>query len=59
MAVLGLTESERMSIFSSIGLLPDLEEEILFIDLLIPDFIESFENGMEDWWGDFIAGSNL
>ncbi|MDR3353885.1 MAG: hypothetical protein LBO21_02460 [Synergistaceae bacterium] len=59
MAVLGISEKERLLTFNSIDLLPDLEEEVFFDDIVIPDLVESYECGMDDWWGDFIAGSNL
>jgi hypothetical protein len=59
MAVLGIPKKDRMLTFSRVDLLPDLEEEVLFNDVVIPDLIESYESGLDDWWGDFIAGSNL
>ncbi|MDR1885492.1 MAG: hypothetical protein LBQ56_04400 [Synergistaceae bacterium] len=59
MAVLGLSDRERMSEYGGIELLPDLEEDVLFVDVLIPDLAESYECGLDDWWGDFIASMNL
>ena len=59
MPVLGLPPSERMLEYDSIDLLPDLEESVLFVDVLIPDLEDSFELGMEDWWGDFVADMYL
>ena len=59
MPVLGLTPSERMLEYDSIDLLPDLEESVLFVDVLVPDLEDSFELGMEDWWGDFVADMYL
>jgi hypothetical protein len=59
MAVLGMPDKDRLRTFESVDLLPDLEEEVFFDDVVIPDLIESYESGLDDWWGDFIAGSNL
>ena len=59
MPLLGLPPRERMLEYDSIELLPDLEESVLFVDVLIPDLEDSFELGMEDWWGDFVADMYL
>jgi hypothetical protein len=40
--------------YECIDLLPDLEEDVLFIDTVIPDLEESYVLGMEDWWPDFV-----
>lgn len=54
MANLGLAQRERMLEYECIDLLPDLEEDVLFIDTVIPDLEESYVLGMEDWWPDFV-----
>ncbi|MDR3332064.1 MAG: hypothetical protein LBT08_05490 [Synergistaceae bacterium] len=59
MAVLGMSKGDRMLEYECIELLPDLEEDVFFVDILIPDLEESYVAGLDDWWGDFIAGSNL
>lgn len=59
MPILGLLPRERMLEYDCIDLLPDLEESVLFVDVLIPDLEDSFELGMEDWWGDFVADMHL
>jgi hypothetical protein len=55
MALLGMAERERMLEYSCIDLLPDLEESVLFVDVLVPDIEESYVLGMEDWWDDFVS----
>jgi hypothetical protein len=55
MALLGLSERERMLEYECIELLPDLEESVLFVDVLVPDLEESFVSGIDDWWGDFVS----
>ncbi|MDR1650413.1 MAG: hypothetical protein LBR87_01345 [Synergistaceae bacterium] len=55
MAVLGLSERERMVQYSCIELLPDLEDDILFADVVVPCIEESFSSGFDDWWPNFVA----
>lgn len=59
MAVLGLSERERMLEYDSVELLPDLEEAVFFVDVIIPDLEESFVSGLDDWWGAFVADMYL
>jgi uncharacterized radical SAM superfamily protein len=54
-ALLGLAGKERMLEYECIDLLPDLEEDVLFVDVLIPDSEESYASGMEDWWPGFVS----
>ncbi|MDR1514874.1 MAG: hypothetical protein LBS45_04200 [Synergistaceae bacterium] len=54
MANLGLAHNERMLEYECIDLLPDLEEDVLFADVLIPDLEESYVSGMEEWWPEFV-----
>jgi hypothetical protein len=55
MALLSLSEKERIVEYDCIELLPDLVEDTLFIDILIPDIEESFVSGLDDWWEGFVA----
>lgn len=52
-ALLGLRERDRMLEYDSIELLPDLEEDVLFVDLTISDLEDTFTSGLDDWWGGF------
>ncbi|MDR1966228.1 MAG: hypothetical protein LBQ36_05920 [Synergistaceae bacterium] len=55
MAVLGLSERERMLEYACIELLPDLEEDVICTEVTIPSIEEAFSSGMEDWWANFVA----
>ena len=55
MALLGMCVKERIVDYDSLLLLPGLEENVLFDDIIIPDLDESFTAGIDDWWGGFIA----
>lgn len=55
MALLSLAKQFRMIQYECVDLLPDLEEDILFVDTTIPDLEESFVSGLDDWWGDFVS----
>ena len=59
MALLGMPDRERMVEYDCIELLPDLEESVLFVDVIIPDLEESFVSGLDDWWGNFVADMYL
>ncbi|MDR1021577.1 MAG: hypothetical protein LBL73_12515 [Synergistaceae bacterium] len=54
MATIGLSEKERMIEFECIGLLPDLEEDVLFVDVLVAGPEESYISGLNEWWPDFV-----
>jgi hypothetical protein len=41
--------------YECIDLLPDLEEDVLFVDVLVSDPEESYVSGMEDWWPGFVS----
>ena len=55
MALLGLKDNEKIVEYECIDLLPDLEEDVIFWDVLIPDLEESYASGMDDWWAGFVA----
>jgi uncharacterized radical SAM superfamily protein len=55
MALLGLSERERMAEFNCVELLPDLEEDVLCSDVIIPSVDEAFVCGWDDWWANFVA----
>ena len=55
MALLGVSERDRMVIYSCIELLPDLECDVFCTDVIIPMIEESFVSGIDDWWPGFIA----
>lgn len=55
MALLGLSKHDRMLEYQCIDLLPDLEESVFFCDVMVPDIESSFVEGLDDWWGDFLA----
>ncbi len=59
MALLNMTEGDRILHYGALELLPGLEESVLFCDLLIPDMEESFVSGLDDWWGAFVADMSL
>jgi hypothetical protein len=54
MATIGLSEKERMLEYEGIGLLPGLEEDVLFVDVLVMGSEESYISGLEEWWPDFV-----
>ena len=55
MAVLGLSERDRMVMYSCVDLLPDLEYDVFCSEVLIPVIEESFVSGIDDWWPIFVA----
>ncbi|MDR0764303.1 MAG: hypothetical protein LBE65_01765 [Synergistaceae bacterium] len=55
MAVLGLSKHDRMIEYNCIDLLPDLEDDVLSCDVIIPAIEESFSMGLDDWWPSFVA----
>jgi hypothetical protein len=55
MALLGLSEREKMTEYSCIELLPGLEEDVFSVDVIIPTIDESFASGWDDWWANFVA----
>jgi hypothetical protein len=55
MALLGLSERERMTEYNCIELLPGLEEDVFCADVIIPSIDESFSSGWDDWWASFVA----
>jgi|GEM_PF-5682863 len=55
MALLGVSPRERMLDYGGIEMLPDLVEDVFFVDALVLDLEESFVSGIEDWWGEFIS----
>ncbi|MDR2780781.1 MAG: hypothetical protein LBB28_06620 [Synergistaceae bacterium] len=55
MALLGLSERERMTEYNCIELLPELEEDVFCVDVIIPPIDESFVSGLDDWWANFVA----
>lgn len=59
MALFGLSCRERMLEYDCIDLLPDLEEDVQFVDVIVPDLEESFTAGLDDWWGDFVSDMYL
>ena len=59
MAVLGLSERDRMVIHSCIELLPELEYDVFSSEVIIPSMEESFVSGFDDWWPNFVADTCL
>ena len=56
MAVLGLSERDRMIIYSCVDdLLPGLENDVFCSEVILPVIEESFISGIEDWWPGFVA----
>jgi hypothetical protein len=55
MAVLGLSERERMVEYNCVNLLPGLENDVFASEVIFPVIEESFISGMDDWWASFIA----
>jgi hypothetical protein len=53
-ATIGLSGRERMIEYDCIGLLPGLEEDVLFADVLIEGSEESYVSGLDEWWPDFV-----
>jgi hypothetical protein len=41
--------------YDCVDLLPDLEEDVLFVDVLVPDIEESFCSGLDEWWAEFVS----
>jgi hypothetical protein len=41
--------------YNCIDLLPDLEDDVLGSDVIIPAIEESFIMGLEDWWPGFVT----
>ena len=59
MALLGLPERERNLEYECIGLLPDLEEAVLYTDTTIYDMESNFTFGIDEWWAEFIEDMSL
>lgn len=59
MALLCLPARERELEYQSVDLLPDLEEDVLYDDVMIVSLGTSYEDGMDDWWDGFISDSFL
>ncbi|GHV28712.1 hypothetical protein FACS1894167_06520 [Synergistales bacterium] len=55
MALLQMREADRMLEYDCIQMLPDLEDDVLSVDIIIPCLEDSFVFGMEDWWDDFVS----
>jgi hypothetical protein len=55
MALLGLSEREKMTEYNCIELLPGLEEDVFSVDVIVPSIDESFVSGWDDWWANFVA----
>jgi len=55
MAVLSLSQQDRMLMYNCIDLLPDLECAVFSTDIIIPVIEESFVSGIDDWWPGFVA----
>ena len=55
MALFGIADRDRMIEYDCIDLLPDLEEDVLFVDVLASDLEESYASGLEDWWPSFVS----
>jgi hypothetical protein len=59
MALLGLSERDRMIEYGCIELLPDLEDDVFCADVIIPCIEEAFSSGIDDWWPNFVADTCL
>ncbi len=59
MALLSLPNSARMLEYDAVDLLPDLEEDVFFEDVVIVDLEEAFTVGLDDWWGGFVSDMYL
>jgi hypothetical protein len=55
MALIGMATKDKMLEYECIGLLPGLEEDVLFVDVLITDSEDSFVSGLEEWWPSFVS----
>jgi hypothetical protein len=55
MSLLGLPERDRIAEYSCIELLPELEEDVFSVDVIVPSIDESFVSGWDDWWANFVA----
>jgi hypothetical protein len=55
MAVLGLSERDRMVMYNSVDLLPDLEGDVFCSEVIFSVIEESFVSGIDDWWPGFVA----
>jgi hypothetical protein len=55
MALLGMADRDRNIEYDCVDLLPDLEEDVLFVDVLVPDLEESFVSGIDEWWSEFVS----
>jgi hypothetical protein len=55
MALINMAVRDRMLEYESIGLLPALEEDVLFVDVVIPGAEESFVSGLDEWWPGFVS----
>ena len=59
MALLRLPEKARMLEYDAVDMLPDLEEDVFFDDVVIVDIEEAYTAGLDDWWGGFVADMYL
>lgn len=59
MALLSLAEKDRMVEYDCVDLLPDLEEDVFFDDVIITDLEDTFTSGLDDWWGGFVSDMYL
>ena len=59
MALFGLSKRARMLEYDCIDLLPELEEDVQFVDIVIPDLEESFCAGLDEWWDGFVSDMYL
>ena len=59
MALLNLPKSARMLEYDSVDMLPDLEEDVFFDDIVIVDLEEAYTAGLDDWWGGFVSDMYL
>ncbi|MDR3254086.1 MAG: hypothetical protein LBT31_00780 [Synergistaceae bacterium] len=55
MALLGMADRDRNVEYDCVDLLPDLEEDVLFVDVLVPGIEEAYTLGIDEWWGEFIC----
>jgi hypothetical protein len=50
-----MAPGDRVASYHCVELLPELEDDVLGADVIIPAIDESFVSGIDDWWPNFVA----
>lgn len=59
MALLTLSARERELEYQCVDLLPDLEVDVYYEDVLLVSLGDAYSDGMDDWWDGFVSDGYL